>query len=558
MAPSELPRARQSQLVTTYGVGSLFPAGDQSFMICGIDEWDEDWCPPVEEPRLARALNVQHFRAPATGRRRGDVPVVRFPMMHYCPQCRRLDNFWKFDRQKMRCEDCSRELTPSRFVACCENGHIEEFPYFQWLHRGQDSPAGNHQLTLKVKGVSSSLADIEVHCTCGVRPHNLDGSFARHALAEIKSCSGARPWLPGAENVDCDKPLRTLQRGSSNVWFAEVRSSISIPPWSSPTANFVTKFWDAFKAVASDALPEMVQEMVAGRAGVSADAVLELINERRGVVSATGITEADLRADEYKALVDGNDGGPLDTFLCTEVDVDPTVDGLVAQVSRADRLREVRALYGFTRVTPSPTDTTSPELAQISHRKATWLPATEVLGEGVFLRFDGHAVEQWISTPQVRERHAMLEGSVQRRSGESGATSVTAPTAKFLTLHSFAHALLEELSLDAGYPAGSMRERIYADDDQYGVLVYTASSDAAGSLGGLAALAQEEKLAASVANALSRASWCSNDPVCVESGPSGADGLNLAACHACLLLPETSCEHRNIFLDRAVLQAIHL
>lgn len=49
---------------------------------------------------------------------------------------------------------------------------------------------------------------------------------------------------------------------------------------------------------------------------------------------------------------------------------------------------------------------------------------------------------------------------------------------------------------------------------------------------------------------MSRAEWCSNDPVCCESGPSGSDGLNLAACHACLLLPETSCERRNIYLDR--------
>ncbi len=144
----------------------------------------------------------------------------------------------------------------------------------------------------------------------------------------------------------------------------------------------------------------------------------------------------------------------------------------------------------------------------------------------------------------------MLNQSLVTRAAESGAPAIEAPSARFVAIHSFAHALLQELSLDAGYPIGSLRERIYAEPDQAGLLIYTASSDAAGSLGGLAALADETRFADSLIAAMSRAGWCSNDPVCCESGPSGSDGLNLAACHACLLLPETSCEHRNIYLDR--------
>lgn len=94
---------------------------------------------------------------------------------------------------------------------------------------------------------------------------------------------------------------------------------------------------------------------------------------------------------------------------------------------------------------------------------------------------------------------------------------------------------------------------MYAEQDQAGVLIYTATADSAGSLGGLAALSEPRRLAAVIDSAVRRARWCTTDPVCIETTSSGINGLNLAACHACLLLPETSCEHFNVLLDRALL-----
>lgn len=555
MATTDRPKARQSQLVTTYGVGSLFPAGDQSFMICGIDQWDESWSPVVEEPRLARSLGVQTFRAPSSGKRGGDVPVVRFPTYHYCPRCRRLGRFWEFDAKRMQCDDCSNDLTPSRFVACCENGHIEDFPYFQWVHRGVEASGREHQLELRTLGASSSLADIVIECSCGVRPHDMDGSFSRGALTGIKACSGRRPWLPGAPDETCDKQLRVLQRGSSNVWFGAVRSSISIPPWSSPNARFVTKWWTALEHVPATALEPTLEGMIRAeqRPGLDRDGILAMVRRRRGLQDAEAPSEQALREEEYRALIDGNDGGSHDTFQCVRTDVHADVAALVAQVSKVSRLREVRALHGFSRVSPMPTDTTNPRLAKLSEEHPYWLPATEVLGEGIFVRLDESAVAAWENGDLAADRHARLRASLESRAVESGAPPIEPPTARFLVIHSLAHALLQELSLDAGYPVGSLRERIYAEPGQAGVLIYTASSDAAGSLGGLAALADPDRFAPTLTAAGSRAAWCSNDPVCAESGPSGTDGLNLAACHACLLLPETSCEHRNIYLDRVAL-----
>lgn len=553
MATSDRPKARQSQLVTTYGVGSLFPAGDQSFMICGIDEWDPKWSPPVEEPRLARSLGVHSFKAPASGKRTGDVPVVRFPTYHYCPGCRRLDRFWTFDAKTMKCRECDRDLTPSRFVACCESGHIEDFPYFQWLHRGTESGSERHEMRIESRGASSSLADIVLRCSCGVKPHDLDGAFSGNALVRIKRCGGQRPWLPDAEDQICDEPLRALQRGSSNVWFGAVRSSISIPPWSSPAAQFVTRNWSLLEHQAEELLVSVLPGMLINHPGVGQDAVLDAWRRRRGFDTAVRPSDGDLREEEYRALIDGNDNGPSDTFQCTATDVDGRLRGTVDQVSKVSRLREVRALHGFSRVTPSPADSGGrSKLATLSVVPQTWLPATEVFGEGIFVRLNEDLVGEWERSAASAERHSLLVRSVENRSEESGASTIEPPSARFVAIHSLAHAVLKELSLEAGYPIGSLRERVYAESGQTGILIYTASSDAAGSLGGLAALAAPTRFADTLLRALNRATWCSNDPVCRESGPSGSDGLNLAACHACLLLPETSCEHRNIYLDRAL------
>ena len=125
-----------------------------------------------------------------------------------------------------------------------------------------------------------------------------------------------------------------------------------------------------------------------------------------------------------------------------------------------------------------------------------------------------------------------------------------------MLIHSLAHAVIDQWALDSGYPASALRERLYADEDMAGFLIYTATSDSAGSLGGVIAEAEPGRLEASFRELTARTSWCSADPLCVESGPNGVDGLNLAACHSCLLLPEVSCEEMNMLLDRALLAGL--
>jgi hypothetical protein len=226
------------------------------------------------------------------------------------------------------------------------------------------------------------------------------------------------------------------------------------------------------------------------------------------------------------------------------------------------RLREVRALQSFTRVEMPDPATASTRRAAVATENTAWLPAIEISGEGVFLTIDPQLLQEWENRPgpirrggRIRDNHTEL---LRRRAKAAGAaralTEVHSPIRpRYVLLHTLAHVLINEWSLDSGYPAAALCERLYVDDDMAGVLIYTATSDSAGSLGGLVAQGEHRKLHESLESALERARWCSQDPPCIESEASGVDSLNLAACYACVLLPETSCETNNVFLDRALL-----
>ena len=120
-------------------------------------------------------------------------------------------------------------------------------------------------------------------------------------------------------------------------------------------------------------------------------------------------------------------------------------------------------------------------------------------------------------------------------------------------IHTLAHVLMDQWSLDSGYPTASLRERLFVSDRMAGLMIYTATSDSAGSLGGVVGQASPNLLDGSLRDAMERAGWCSNDPVCSETEAQGAESLNLAACHSCVLLPEVSCEEMNQLLDRVLL-----
>jgi hypothetical protein len=383
-----------------------------------------------------------------------------------------------------------------------------------------------------------------------------------------EKCRGLQPWQFITEGLAHDLTPEVVQRGASNVHFAHIESAIDIPPESR-----FSEFSEAMIAVTSH---PMFAAIMSAPDGPVAPIAVKVIAEECGVYEAdvrTAVTaevrrqagEAhiispeDLQAAEWAAFVTPQpEGDDRDRFVTKHVDLSaiengrrasPALNLLVDQldsVVMAVRLREVRALTGFSRLEPG-APVVKPDLGH----GADWLPAIEVFGEGIFLSLNEDAVVAWEESPAPSRANVLG----QRRDTSQMAFWLPNVSARFVLLHTLAHLLIRQLGFDSGYASASLRERIYARTPssgapEAGILIYTAAGDAEGTLGGLARQAEPRRLAPSLLALLQRALWCANDPICRDSQGQGMDSLNLAACHACVLISETSCVYRNVLLDR--------
>lgn len=553
---------------------------NESFIISGIDSWNIDDAPKIEEGRLADVLpGVAFFRlppAPDPEYGADGVRVRRFPDFYSCPGCDALLPYSDFNclPGRARCLDCDEELVPSRFVLACDDGHIDDFPYWKWVHRGNALQSGfcGGKLTLKTEGSAASLRSVVVSCSCGVPSVSMEGAFRVKALKDLGiRCEGRRPWLSGAKPQPCARHPRTMQRGSSSAWHPVMRSALSIPPWGEGVHKLLeqARLIGESESVIRGHFARWPEHLK--KAKTTIDEVVAVAREiaaekaSRGAEPAFENPYSNLRKQEYDRLRHENPerrSAEWQDFICerAEGDLAPVRELGIAESMLVKRLREVRALQGFTRgVAPLESEPDHRLAALHQSQDINWLPAIEVKGEGVFLEFDEDRLREWETKPEVinqveqmRLNHLALLR--ERTPADSKAKTPGSPVSpRFVLLHTLAHALINEWSLDGGYPASALRERLYASEAMAGILLYTATSDSAGSLGGIVAQGDPKTLAETLQSALARASWCSNDPLCMESEASGADSVNLAACHACVLLPETSCELNNSFLDRTLL-----
>ncbi|MYS84164.1 DUF1998 domain-containing protein [Embleya scabrispora] len=581
----KLGEIRRAQAVTTYGVGSLIAVDNESFVIAGLDTWDVSRTRSLWEPRLTRVTGVHEFKLPPAGDpedARDGVRAVRFPQLYSCPECRELQYYAKFNapKDKAVCGACERDLVPSRFVMACVNGHLDDFPYWKWVHRSSSYEPGEAgsggrcggKLRLRAEGSTASLRGVVIGCTCGTKEVSMEGAFRSQALRDLGiRCTGRRPWLKDAPVQQCGEPPRTLQRGSFTVWYPVVHSALSIPPWSDGVLKALGPHWSNIQDGAEADIRtylRMVKFEEKNRGLTVDDAVAAVLRVREAEAEQPTEEHATLSPrdllyrEEYRTLQRERPEGrrdELQDFVCERPGGDRTPDG-IGQVMLVKRVREIRALHSFTRVEePAVGDpASSSRRAALALRKPDWLPAIEVSGEGVFVRLDPERLAAWERRPQPQERAERVrlnhEALLRERYANSDRPVPPSPVSpRHLAVHTLAHLLINEWSLDGGYPTASLRERLYIGDEMAGFLIYTATSDSAGSLGGIVAQGEPERLASSLESALLRASWCSNDPLCSETAASGADSLNLAACHACVLLPETSCETNNAFLDRIAL-----
>ncbi len=586
----EVGEVRRSQLVTTYGIGSMLAAGEQSYVVSGLDSWpppqpDEAF---LREFRLETRLRApQGFRLPPDGENGDGVRTRLFPEWYSCPGVdpktgQGCENNLRVRRDfsppagKNTCSACGDSLTPSRFVVACENGHLDDFPYWRWVHAGGHCPdSPKSRLSLTTTGRTSALRSVLISCSCG-ESASMEGAMGRQAMAAIRyTCRGRRPWLgKDAGEQGCDRPARVLQRGSSSAWLPVIASALSIPPFSQTLYAALLPHYDWFKD-ASDAekafAAKQIRKVESKLERYTPEEIIEAAKAYADFEAGhaddpsalSGFEAADvLREQEFEQLSRPSTPDPRDLeqmFECVHPDgheqVTPPLG--IEQVMLVNRLREVRVLKSFTRIEAlSPAEDRSRE-AKLSQQELPWLPGFEVSGEGVFLRLNNELLQSWTEQTaptsragRIRERHQDL---LNRRTPPGKDAPQSQVSARFVVVHTLAHALINEWSLEAGYPASSMRERLFVSGTMAGLLIYTATSDAAGSLGGLVELGQLRNITRTFDALLERQRWCSADPLCMEADAAGADSLNLAACHSCLLLPEVSCENGNSFLDRAML-----
>lgn len=554
MSSKQRGEVRRAQLITTYGVGAVVALRDESFMVAGTDRWDVQ-SPNLHEPLLERVLGLRGFVLPPASDDMDDIPVIRFPRYSSCPQCHRIAPHHQLSSNyRNSCNRCGVDLMPSRFVIACEKGHIDDFPYLRWAHRGAPRQEGSHDLEIHSRGRSASLRDVEIRCSCGAW-QDMDGAFGKFALRNITRCFGSRPWLTEPD-AGCSETPRVLQRGASNGWFSLVRSAISIPPWSEGAFALLNQYWGMLRNIPREALkPTLAGMRLAEGTTFTIDDLVEAVATRLGGEGEGGaFGHDDIRRQEHEALLRGRpERSSAQEFVC--VPAGEQTDRINAHFERvmvARRLREVRALIGFTRVRPAESNAEDRErIAPLSTTDMDWLPAIEVRGEGVFLELDKGRLQIWENDPNVLARAAIIDSQYDSLARRYGGEPDRRITPRLLLVHTLAHIFIDQWALDSGYPASSLRERLYVDEDMAGLLIYTATSDAAGSLGGLTAQARPERLDESLFEAIARATWCSSDPLCIEADATGVDALNLGACHSCCLLPEVSCEEMNLLLDRA-------
>ncbi len=540
---------------------------------------------PTEAPDFRPGLAIQRLdRAP--------MPFVRFPNWYFCPRCRVLKHIpWNAQSRadSLRCnnpgrrtegkaEPCAKlsakrrpRLSPVRFVVACESGHIMDFPWSEWVHTGDGAACLPEQAELYLYSTTAAgLAGVVVKCVTCNSHRSMAGAFQRDALRLIYGggCPGERPWLGPDGNEPCiNGSPQTIQRGASNAYFAKLTSSILIPPYSARVQQLLDRpdIWSEIESVPIvDGKPhEPFLRQKARNLGFDEEEFLKTVFERIRLLkedeapehSDDPIDEDRYRYDEYQAYT-----GPRppsqerDDFDTKPGPISAYVDWfseLFDAVVLVRRLRETRVLTGFSRITPSEAD--DGNLAALSLVPKRWLPGFSVRGEGIFLQFSQTALDHWSTHPEIVSRISSLQRKADQLARERG-RPVRLLTPALVLIHSFAHLLIRQLAFECGYDSSSLRERLYVSTSpgirMNGLLVYTASGDSEGTLGGLVRQGEPGRLDATIRAALANAAICSSDPLCIESEGQGTHALNRAACHACSLLPETSCEEGNLLLDR--------
>lgn len=431
-----------------------------SVICCGLDHWfkreseDNESIDrqefQVDEWRLAARLDVEHFYLPPDYRivSRHDpqtngyltIPFLRFPQWHYCPSCGLMRKIPLVNKGRLKCIECqtkgwTRYIVQVPFVAMCDAGHIQDFPWVEWVYRTSNPPQDHPPMRLVSTG-GMTLAGQKVkvdggpeRTLAGITNANPNGketdlSNTLDASKVPFLCQGHRPWLGSEEGKGCGRPLRGTLRSASNVYFAQIYSSIYLPRSENtivaeaivlleqpPICTFLSIFTSAGGKPTPENLRQLYREILSNFTDKQLEIAIDIVCG--GVSScqqkqqiAGDDAETSFRRQEYDTLVEAAD---FDYLVLRPADLkqyEPVCSQFFAHVTLIHKLRETRAFTGFTRVFAD-TDSSMGELQtmlRLTPPEHNWLPANVVFGEGIFLTFNEDKLKEWEALPGVQQR----------------------------------------------------------------------------------------------------------------------------------------------------------
>ncbi|MEZ5230906.1 MAG: DUF1998 domain-containing protein [Acidimicrobiales bacterium] len=625
--------ARPSSLLYTYGPGSVMDLPGFSIMPAGLDDWEPIWkrretIPTILEPRLLNVVRlhlgpqVDALRPfpwqPKKGQNTTEgndlgIPARVFPQWLRCTGCDYLGPVPRFtytnthpfrpDLAQFTHKSCpgrggprsgaakkKREspAVPAQHLLTCTNGHLDEFPYTLWVHRGGQCPKAElPDLKMRDANVGKSVGSTIVCAACGATRGMAEaqGAVGRDKLPQ--RCRGRHPHL-NAFDATCDARPALIMMGASNLWFPSTQSIIVMPRTDAEEKEAlgdrlrvelgveqIQQFADQVDVIRALANAKNIdvstvtdEELEAAVADVLAPADSEEVrHEKLAAWDPVELLVPEWRYLQKPALFpqQQNSSG----LMVTEMQRGPGLHTNITRVVAVNQMKKVNAVLGFTRLDEMDrvNDLASRLVKLTRDGKPRWVPATEDRGEGIFIQLDLDEVSTWeheVAASPLWDAHRQSHRrNFQRRFSETAKLvdpDTRLPAPRYWLLHTLAHTLIREMAMSCGYGAASLTERIYGWSDApereaaAGLLICTTASDSEGTLGGLVALSEPTRLEGLVANALRRAARCSSDPVCAMRTPSDPeDFLHGAACHCCSFASETSCEKANRFLDRRFL-----
>lgn len=563
----------------------------------------------VDEPRLSEILKVTHFKQPPVYRAETSDPMLsklkvqghRFPRWYVNTSSGQL-HYFNLETIKPDTPDKGM-LRPVRFIAVCQKGHVSDFPWKQWIQCTCNNESG---LKLNDAG-GADLSSITVRCVNCNKAKTLAGATylerneATHMIEDTGLdrvgivCHGERPWLgeDGTENI-CDCKLAGVLINQSNIYFAKTMTSIFLPDIGGDET--VTKVQEILNdngkelakirmlftgygendetaiTVLRNTVKDGWQDGDLPDDDILKEAYLNLGSGRTSFDNPKpSMPESDLlnyRRQEFEILRTELSDGQCKDLRTKASEVPSALTSYISKINLVERLRETRVLYGFDRLVRGAgsvlDDMPDKALNQLflspPRIDNAWLPAVKNFGEGIYIELSEDAISKWLDSNREWLKSRYSDIFVARMSNESmlipGPNADWQWAARYQLVHTLSHILINQLVFDSGYSSASLKERLFVSSDSNapmaGILVYTAAGDSEGSLGGLVQQGRPSLFEHMLRRALSKASWCSADPVCSENmGGDGSNLLNMSACHACVLLPETACETINNGLDRA-------